>query len=141
MHCKERSYDVLFLRYKEQGREFFVILVHVLPFYPTKKSKLWKGEKNTLRHYYFIHMYHKWQSHDVQFLRYGAWLTRFFLILGHFCCFTTITMQKIKILKKRKKNKNAWRYYPFTHVSFFTKSLYSLQGLWSNWDFGWELSI
>ena len=29
-------------------------------------------------------MYHKWQSYDVWFLRYGAWRTELFVILDHF---------------------------------------------------------
>ena len=32
-------------------------------------------------------MYHKWQSHDAWFLRYGAWRTKFFVILDHFLLF------------------------------------------------------
>ena len=32
-------------------------------------------------------MYHKWQSYDVWFLRYGAWRTEFFVILDNFLHF------------------------------------------------------
>ena len=32
-------------------------------------------------------MYHKWQSYDVWFMSYGAWLTQFFVILDCFSAF------------------------------------------------------
>ena len=46
-----------------------------LPFYQpyrSRKSKFWKNEKNPWRYYHFTNVYHKWQSYDVWFLRYGA---------------------------------------------------------------------
>ena len=36
-------------------------------------SKFW-NKKNSCRHYHFTLVYHKWQSYDVWFLRYQAWL-------------------------------------------------------------------
>ena len=59
---KSQSYDVWFLRYGLQWTEFFVILDHFLAFYPitTSKIKIWKNDKNTLRYYHFMHVYHKW---------------------------------------------------------------------------------
>ena len=48
-------------------------------------------------------MYHKWQSYDVWFLKYGAWQTYFFVILDHFLHFYPLTTQKIKILIKMIK--------------------------------------
>ena len=59
----------------------------LLPPYGPRKSKFWKNEKNTWRYYHFTNVYHKWQSHDVWFLRYGAWQTEFFVILDHFLHF------------------------------------------------------
>ena len=62
---------------------YFVILDHFLPFYPSNKPKNQNFEKlkitenNTRRHYHFTHVYHKWRSYDVWFLRYGAWQTQF----------------------------------------------------------------
>ena len=78
-----------------------------------KKSKFWKKEKKPWRYYHFTHVYHKWQSYDVWFLRYGTWLTNVFVILNHLLPFYLTNNQKIKILKKWKK---AWRYYHFTYV-------------------------
>ena len=48
-------------------------------------------------------MYHKWQSYNVWFLRYGAQQTEFFVILDRFLPFYPLTNSKIKILKKWKK--------------------------------------
>ena len=42
-------------------------------------------------------------SYDVWFLRYGAWWTKFFVILDICCPFTPLWSKKIKILKKWKK--------------------------------------
>ena len=59
-------------------------------------------------------MCHKWQSHDVWFLKYGAWQTDFLSFWTIFCCFTSLTTWKIKI--KKKNEKNTWQNYHFTHV-------------------------
>ena len=48
-----------------------------------RKSKLWKIEISTWR-YVILHVYYKWWSYDVWFLRYGMWQTGFFVILDHF---------------------------------------------------------
>ena len=59
----------------------------VCPFaLTTQRIKIWKNEKTAWRYYHFIHVYHKWQSYDVWFLRYGAWQT-FFVILDNFLHF------------------------------------------------------
>ena len=59
---------------------FFALL---RPYGP-RKLKFWKNEKNTWRYYHFTNVYHKWQSYDVWFLRYGVQQTECF------CCFFTI---------------------------------------------------
>ena len=58
------------------------------PFTPltTRKIKILKNEKNSWR-YHFKHEYHTWKSHDVWFLRYGAW-QNFFSFWAIFCPFT-----------------------------------------------------
>ena len=76
----------------------------LLPPYGPRKSKFWKNEKNTWRYYHFTHVYHKWQSYDVWFLRYGAWQTKFFVILERFLSFYPPMDPKIKILKNWKKS-------------------------------------
>ena len=58
------------------------------------------------------HVYHKWRSHDVWFLKYNE-QQNFFAILDFFCPFTLVTSRMIKILKKLKAT---CRYYHFTNV-------------------------
>ena len=60
-------------------------------------------------------MYHKWQSYDVWFLRYEVWQS-FLSFWAIFCPFTPLTTQKIKIKKKKKNDKNSWRYHHFTKM-------------------------
>ena len=60
-------------------------------------------KNKTCRYYHFTLVYHKYRSYDLWFLRYGAWQTEFFVILGYFCPLTSLTTQKIKILIKFKK--------------------------------------
>ena len=50
-----------------------------------KKSKLW-------RYYPFTQVYHKWESCDVWFLRYGEQQTECFVILDHFLHFYSPTL-------------------------------------------------
>ena len=68
------------------------IAYHFLPFYPplswkTPKNKILKKWKKKCWRYHFTNVYQKPQSYDVQFLRYRAWKTEFFIILGHFLPF------------------------------------------------------
>ena len=62
---------------------------HFLPFQPPEnpENQNFKIEKNTWRYYNFTNLHHKWQSYDVWFLRHGAQLTGFFVILDHFLPF------------------------------------------------------
>ena len=76
----------------------------LLPHYGLRKSKFWKYEKHSWTYYHFTNVYHKLQSYDVWFLRYGLQQTGFFVILDHFLPFyPPLTTQKIKILKNWKK--------------------------------------
>ena len=116
-----------------------VILGHFLPFYPLQtpkikvlkierfywytqiispntplwatKSKFLKNEKNTWRYYHFTNVFHKWQSYDVWFVRYGVQRTECFVIFDRFLHFYKKTIWKIKILKKWKKH---------LEISFYT---------------------
>ena len=90
--------------------EFFVILDHFLHFYPPnnlKNQTFEKNEKAAWRYYHFAPVYHKWQSYDVWFQRYGVmeFDGQNFLSLWtiFFCLFTLLTTQNIKILKNLKK--------------------------------------
>ena len=75
MHgCWDLEHDIILCH--------FGLFFALLPPWQTKKSKLWKNRKNCWR-YHFTHVYHKWQSHDVWFLRFGAWQ----IIFCHFGLF------------------------------------------------------
>ena len=94
--------------------EFFVILDHFLPFYPPNNPKhqtFEKNGKNTWRYDHFAHVYHKWQSFDVWFLRYGVRQT-IFCHFGQFFALYPLTTPKIKFWKNEN---NIWRYH-FTYV-------------------------
>ena len=102
----------------DRKKKFFFILIIFCPFTTlTLKIKIFKKwkKKNTRIYHHFIHVYHKWQSYNIWFLRYEVWQTEFFVILGHALPFYPITTQNINILKKRKnkkkkEEKNTWRY-------------------------------
>ena len=53
----------------------------------TQKFKILKKWKNTRRYYHLTQVYHKQQSYDVWFLRYGAWQTKCLVILDYFLHF------------------------------------------------------
>ena len=74
-----------------------------LPFYPPNITNFEKNEKITWRYYHFTHVYHKWQSYDVWFLRYGAWQTEFFVILDRFLPFYPPNNPKNQNFEKLKK--------------------------------------
>ena len=94
VHHEWQSYDVCFLRYGAWRREFFVILNCFSPFYPLTTWKI-KNRLEILPLY--IHVYHKGESYDIWFLRYGVHFLLFWTI---FCPFIPLTTRKIKILKK-----------------------------------------
>ena len=81
------------------GHNFLSFWTMFCPF--TQKIKIEKNEKNTNR-YNFTHVYHKWQSYDLRFLRYGTWQTRIFVTLDHFLHFHTPTNPKNQNFEKMK---------------------------------------
>ena len=103
-----RSYDDI----RHDLKSFFCHFRLFLPFWPSlqaPKPKFWKNEdiilhmcttnddrmmysswdikKSTWSYHYFRQVYRIWQSYDVWFLRYEAWQTKSFAILGHFMPF------------------------------------------------------
>ena len=89
----------------EHNRQFFfVILDHFFTLITPKKPKIniLKKWKNTWRYYHSTHVYHKWQSYDIWFLRYGAQQRGFFVILDHFLPFNP-TNPKNQNFEKMKK--------------------------------------
>ena len=61
-----------------------------------------KKWKNTWR-YHFTNVYHKWQSYDVWFLRYGVQWANFFIILDCFLLFYPPNNPKNQNFEKMKK--------------------------------------
>ena len=70
------------------GQSFLSFWTNFCPFTlkQSEKPKFWK---NHWRYYHFQHVYHKWQSYDIWFLRYEAWRTEAFVILDHFLILTS----------------------------------------------------
>ena len=99
-HIMYGSWDTK--RIRQTFLPFWTIFCTFTPLTTRKIKSLKKNEKTTWRYYHFAYVYHKWQSYDVWFLRYGAWRTEFFVILDYFCPFTPLTNQKLKILKQWK---------------------------------------
>ena len=87
------------------GQRFWSFWTVFCPFtlLTTQKSKFWKNEKNTWRHYRFTEVYHKWQSYDVWFPRYEAWQTEFFVILDCFLPFYPTNNPKNQNFEKLKQ--------------------------------------
>ena len=88
----------------------FCHLGPVWPFYPPpsnnpKNQNLKKWKKKTPRDiiYHFTHVYHKWQSYELWFLRYWAQWTKFFAILDHFLSFYVPNKPKNQNFEKMKK--------------------------------------
>ena len=107
--------EVQFLRYGVK-QDFFVILGHFLPFYPShpqqpRKPKFWKNERSFWRchHFKLVHQKH---DHMMCLLRHGVG-QKIFCHFCHFCSFTPLFNPKIKIFKKWK---NTWRYHNFIQV-------------------------
>ena len=93
VYQKSQSYDARFLRYGVRQTEFFVILGHLfvtLPPPPSpQKSKFWKKMKKMPGDIILLykHVYHKWRSCDISFLKYKVRQTEIFVILGYFLPF------------------------------------------------------
>ena len=80
------------------------------PLLTTQKIKILKTyKKNTQRYYHFTNVYHKWQSYDVWFLRYGAWRTEFFVILDYFLPFYLNDNPANQNSEKMNKITHTWR--------------------------------
>ena len=96
------SNDVRVLRYKVRQTEVFVNLGYFSPFYPTNnlKNQNFKTIKKLLGDIIIF----KWKSHDMWFLRYGAWQTEFFDIAGFFLPFYPTNNPKNWHFEKMKKS-------------------------------------
>ena len=79
----------------------FALLPHINP------------ENQNFKMHEDIIIIHRWKLYDVRFLRYGEQRQNVLLFWANFGPLTRLTTLKINIWKNTK---NAWRYYPFTHV-------------------------
>ena len=66
----------------------FGLFFALSPPLPRPPPHLTTKEKNTLRYYQFTHVYHKWKSYVVWFLRYGPQQTEYFA--WRYCHFTPV---------------------------------------------------
>ena len=120
IYHKWQSYDVWFLRYEVQRTEFFFILDHFLPFYPSNnlKNQNFEKLKKTSGDIIILH-------NDNQMM-YGSWDTEcnreiFLSFWTVFCPFTPLTAQKMKISKK-------WKHY--VEISSFYTSVPRTMNIW-----------
>ena len=105
--------------------------------FPTQKIKISKKWKNDWRYYLFTHVYNKWRSNDVWFLRCGVWQI-FFVISDHFLPFYTPNC--LKNQKNLKMRKNTWRYHHFTCVPKIMITWCWVSEIWcatERWTDGW----
>ena len=118
--CTKNNNDMMYGSWNigQDRQDFLSFWTIFSPFTPltTWKVKILKNGKSSWRYYHFTHVYHKWKSYDVWFLRYGAWQTEFFVILDHFLPFYPNNNPKNQNFEKNEKK--AWRYYHVTHVVY-----------------------
>ena len=117
---KPQSYEVQFLRYRV--RQNFLscwVIFCPLTLLTTQKIKIWKKlKKKTLE---ILSFYTCAPQMTIIWYMVPQTLSATDRIFCHFglffCPFTLLAAQKIKMSKKKKKNeKNTWRYHHFKHV-------------------------
>ena len=100
----------------ECNRQFFVTMdcfFSLLPSSAPRKLKFSKVKKSTSRYYHFTNVYHKWQSYNRWFFRYGVQQTIFLVILDCFFPFYRPCNPKNENFKNLKKA-------PLETPSFYT---------------------
>ena len=82
-------------------------MYHFLSIYPLSNPENLNFEKNekkyARRYHHFTHLYLKWKSYDVWFLRYWVRQAEFFVIVGHFLSFYPPNNLKNLNFEKMKK--------------------------------------
>ena len=112
--------------------EFFVILGHFLPFYPSNslKNQYLKKLKKTPRDIIILHKCTKNHDH----MLYCSWhmtcdrCNCYFLFWAIFCPFNPLTAQKIKILKNWKKRLEILPFYRCVLYDVYDQMMYG------SWD-------
>ena len=102
---KNHNHELRILRYRVRDTFFchFGPFFALLPHYWPQKLKFGKNFLKNWRYYPFTHVYHKWRSYDVWFLRYEARQTEFFVILGHYFPFDPPNNPKNQNFEKMKR--------------------------------------
>ena len=119
---KRYSWDMKCNRISCHSGPFFALL-------QPKKSKFWKSGKKS-GDIIILHVYHKWESYDVWFLRYWVQRTDFFIILGHFLPFYNPKNQNFE--KLGKKHQEIWSFY--TSVPKILIICYAVPEIWHVMD-------
>ena len=110
-------------------RQIFVVLDYFLSFQipGNPENHNFKTEKNTSRYYHFTNVYHKWQSYDVWFLRYGVQQTEFFVILNCYFLFYPLNNPKNQNFEKIKKS-------PGDITILHIRTINDSHMMYSSWD-------
>ena len=108
--------------------EFFIILSYFLHFYPPNnpENQYFEKMKQGSREAIILHMYQKPRSYDVCFLRYGAWQTEIFAILGHFLPLYPTNNQGNQNLEKMKN--------PADIIILHVSSINENNMIYGSWD-------
>ena len=93
------SWDI---KCKKQSFLSFWAIFCPLTLLTTQRVNIFKNKKMP-EDIILLHLCTTNDNHGVWFLIYQAWQTEFFVILGYFLPFSPLTIQKIKVLKNRKK--------------------------------------
>ena len=94
----------------------------------TREIKILKKWRNAWRYYRFTHVYQKWQSYHVWFLRYGTRWTEFFVILVHFLIFLHPNNLKNENFEKMPKMAGISSFY--TSVTKIIIICYTVSEIW-----------
>ena len=107
-HQKSQSYDVWFLRYRQNFLSFWVIFALLPSPLMISNIKIKKKQKKMAGYIIllYIPVYHKWRSYDI-------WFLKFLTFWAIFCPFSHLTTWKIKVLKKWKKQLEILSFYTF----------------------------
>ena len=109
LHITNDDHRMYYSLDMERNRHNFLSFWTIFyPFTPppwqTEKPKFWKNDENVYRYYHFTHVYLKWKSYDVWFLRYGVRQIEFFLILDHFLPFYPPNNPENQNVERMKKS-------------------------------------
>ena len=130
-HVMLSSWDM-----EHDGQNFFVILGHFLPFYPSKNPRNQNFEKMETKPGDIIILHKYIKNHD--HMLHCSWDTMpdgynsYFSFWAIFCTFSPLTTQKIKILHKWRKHLEISSFYTCTK-----NNDHMMYGSWNMVHNGW----